>query len=407
MNGFRFIHSSDWHLDRPVGGLAEVPEHLRDLFIEAPYLAAESIIRSALSEQVDLVILAGDLIDIRMAGPIGAAFLASQFERLAQQRIPVYWASGTADRAERWTEAIRLPANVHRFTHSSPEEITCQREGTPLARIIGVGRNRQGEIRASELAEQGGLFSVGVAHASVDPAALRAGAIDYWALGGRHQRSTLYHDRRVATYSGTPQGRRLNEHGPHGCTLVDVDPDGRVRTKFLVTDVVRLESEELRLSTEQDFADLPRLCEDRLTALAEQAPSLDRVIAFKVVVPPNLGVGALQQRAGAALQELRARHENQNPICYVAEIELISTDEISLSLLEQENVLGDFLRDARQIQLDPQHVVDLSPFVSERRRAGPLKSMLTLSGTGAHARLGEVAQLAFNHFGNSRTGGGS
>ena len=33
---FRFVQSGDFHLELPLGGVAEVPEHLRDVFLIRP-----------------------------------------------------------------------------------------------------------------------------------------------------------------------------------------------------------------------------------------------------------------------------------------------------------------------------------------------------------------------------------
>ena len=37
---FRFIHAADFQLHRPITGITEVPEHLRELLLEAAYRAA-------------------------------------------------------------------------------------------------------------------------------------------------------------------------------------------------------------------------------------------------------------------------------------------------------------------------------------------------------------------------------
>ena len=39
----RLVHASDFHLELPLHGLAEIPDHLRELLIEAPYHAAEQV----------------------------------------------------------------------------------------------------------------------------------------------------------------------------------------------------------------------------------------------------------------------------------------------------------------------------------------------------------------------------
>ena len=49
---FRFIHASDFHLGRPLRGVTEVPDHLRELFLESPYTAARQVFEAALVEDV-------------------------------------------------------------------------------------------------------------------------------------------------------------------------------------------------------------------------------------------------------------------------------------------------------------------------------------------------------------------
>ena len=55
----RLVHASDLHLENPLGGVAEVPDHLRDVFLNAPYLAAEQVFELAISEGADALLLAG------------------------------------------------------------------------------------------------------------------------------------------------------------------------------------------------------------------------------------------------------------------------------------------------------------------------------------------------------------
>ncbi len=87
---FRFLHAGDFHLERPLMGVAEVPDHLRDLFLEAPYLAARRVFDAALAEDVRFVVLTGGICVPSAAGPRGPLFLAEQFVRLAERGIGVY-----------------------------------------------------------------------------------------------------------------------------------------------------------------------------------------------------------------------------------------------------------------------------------------------------------------------------
>ena len=43
----RFVHAGDLHLECPLGGVAEVPEHLRELLLDAPFLAAQQVFETA------------------------------------------------------------------------------------------------------------------------------------------------------------------------------------------------------------------------------------------------------------------------------------------------------------------------------------------------------------------------
>ena len=52
---------------------------------------------------------------------LAITLLVKQFQRLAERKIPVYWAAGRVDLPDRWPSAIPLPDNVHVFSTRSPE----------------------------------------------------------------------------------------------------------------------------------------------------------------------------------------------------------------------------------------------------------------------------------------------
>ena len=68
---FRFIHAADFHLHRPITGMTEIPDHLRQLLLEAAYRAAVRVFEAALTEESDFLLLAGDLLDPEATGPHG------------------------------------------------------------------------------------------------------------------------------------------------------------------------------------------------------------------------------------------------------------------------------------------------------------------------------------------------
>ncbi len=129
---FRFIHASDFHLERPLQDILDLPEHLKRVLVDAPWRAAEAIFEHAVVENVDFVILAGDLLNPVASGAQGVAFLLEQFENLRARNIQVYWIGGNADDTDRWPAAISLPSNVHLFSEKQVEHLVFRRHQTPL-----------------------------------------------------------------------------------------------------------------------------------------------------------------------------------------------------------------------------------------------------------------------------------
>ena len=100
-DAIKFIHAADLHLDQPISGLSELPAHLRSGLSNAPYAAAQKIFDLAIAERVDFVLLCGDLYDSDSASARAFAFLLTQFQRLAEKNIHVYWCGGESDFPDR------------------------------------------------------------------------------------------------------------------------------------------------------------------------------------------------------------------------------------------------------------------------------------------------------------------
>ena len=110
---FRFLHAADFRLDRPMQGLTDVPSHMRELLIDAPYQAAERVFDAAVTLKVPLVCLAGNILGLETPSARAFAFLQQQFERLAEHEITVFWAGGHADSTGAWRDVVAFPETVH------------------------------------------------------------------------------------------------------------------------------------------------------------------------------------------------------------------------------------------------------------------------------------------------------
>ena len=393
---FRFVHAGDFHLELPPLGLTEVPDHLTDLLLEAAYWSAERVFETVLAEEAEFLILSGDILSPRLTGPRGPLFLVEQFSRLAEREIAVYWAGGRVDPPEAWPSAIELPGNVRVFPRGRLAEIVHQREATPIARLIGTGRDRRRSIRASDFApDPAGLFSIAVIHGSAEAAALQARGIHYWAMGGRHQRSTLFSSPHVAHYPGSPQGRRREEDGPHGCTLVQVDQEGQTRTSPMPTDVLRWVSERVMIDEATSREALETLLRERLHTLTETMQQSDFLVSWTVA-----GSGPLvaQLRRGTLQAELleimRSEFGFGAPVAWSLSLDVEPAAVLPPHWYDQETFRGDFLREIRRFQVDSSESLELESYVAGQHLAGTLGEVATNVRKSTRERvLREAAML--------------
>ncbi|HEY2839506.1 MAG TPA: hypothetical protein VGJ26_10165, partial [Pirellulales bacterium] len=309
---FRFVHASDFHLERPLLASADAPDQFTPLLLESRYRAAQRVFDLALTSRADFLILAGDIVEVDRAGPRALYFLNSQFTRLAEQGVAIYWAGGRSERKSPWPDDLPLPPNVHLFSRGVAQQLIHYDEGTPLAQLIGTSAvNRDGSLALDAFARpkpagaapetsrrgKGSLFTIGVAHGALanDRAAGKL-AIDYWALGGRHRRQRRRVSRRAArsaangaslaqahaVYSGAPQGGSIKEQGPHGAIVVQVDEQGAAQAQFAPTDLLRWRRVELSIEGALSLAELEQRLEMRVEAELARAPGHDLFLHWKI-----------------------------------------------------------------------------------------------------------------------------
>lgn len=391
---FRFVHASDFHLERLPSGLAEVPDHLRELFIESAYAAAERVFETVLSEEAEFLVLSGDILDPRQTGPRGPLFLVEQFNRLAEREILVYWAGGRVDPPAAWPSALALPENVHVFPKGHVEEFIHQRQDTPLVRLMGAGHDRNRPIRPTDFEpDPAGLFTIAVVHGKSDAKALKPRGIHYWALGGRHQRGTPLSGSEVAHYPGSPQGRCPAESGIHGCTLVQVDRR-QARTSPVPTDTMRWLDARISVDEQTTRENLEEMLRQRMASAIDSAVQTDLLISWTV-----LGEGPLQRQlrrgrlAGELIEWLRAEYGFGPPAAWSISLRAEPTASLPQELYEQETILGDFLRTIRQLQMNPDDPVELESYVAEKHLAGTLGSAMAVPDATRRNRVLREAAL--------------
>lgn len=286
---FRFLHAADTHIDSPLDGLEAYEGAPVDALRGATRRAFESLVALALDEQVDFVLLAGDVYDGDWKDFSTGLFFTRQMARLDAAGIPVYLIAGNHDAASVLTRRLSLPPSVHVFSTRAAE--TKEVPGVPA---VVHGRGFPNRAVPENLVPDYPLpvanrFNVGLLHTSLTGAAghdsyapcalrdLQQKGYDYWALGHVHLPQVLA-ERPWVVFAGNTQGRHIRETGPRGCRLVTVDdsldvvscehrPLDVVRWSRLTVDVGGIDDEHAALAAlGQALHDASRNAEGRLLA---------------------------------------------------------------------------------------------------------------------------------------------
>ena len=108
----RAFHAADIHLDSPLRGLALYEDAPVDELRSATRRAFDNLIEAAIDEEVDLLLLAGDVFDGDWLHYSSGAHFARQMLRLRDAEIRVVSVAGNHDAASKITKSLRLPDNV-------------------------------------------------------------------------------------------------------------------------------------------------------------------------------------------------------------------------------------------------------------------------------------------------------
>ncbi len=265
---FRFIHTADLHLDSPLTSLALRNAELGDLVRGATRKALERIVDLALGEAVDAVVIAGDLYDGSQTSMATALFLMEQMRRLDLAGIRVFVIRGNHDAQSQITRELTFPPNVHVFDGRGRPVLAGTLSNGREVHVHGVSfanPHAPASLLPTYRAPVTDAVNIGVMHTSLagasrhDPYApvgiadLAGHGFDYWALGHIHQRR-VHAQKPWIVMPGNPQGRDINEAGPKGVTLVDIDDDGTITCEERSVAVAVFERVTVDLSAIDDWS---------------------------------------------------------------------------------------------------------------------------------------------------------
>ena len=244
------MHIADVHLDTP---FQNRDAYIRETLSICLKDAFSSAIDLAVEREAHALLIAGDLFDDETLSYSTVKFLSNEMDRLRENSIRVFYASGNHDPSIRRIKspAIKWADNVHIFSSAEPEVVPVLDEhGQVLAYVAGAGHERRAEARnlAKEFPQGeedvpyiGLLHCLMVegesadAHERYAPCSrwdLEEKGYSYWALGHIH-RKIEYTGSTHIVYPGNISGRSFREVGPKGAYYVELGKGGTVKTEFV------------------------------------------------------------------------------------------------------------------------------------------------------------------------------
>ncbi len=364
MGTFRFLHAADIHLDSPLTGLSSVKGRVAERIRTAPRTAFEALIERAIEDEVDFLVVAGDLYDGDWRDYKTGLFFAEQMGRLNQVRIPAYVLHGNHDAESKITKSLVLPDNVNIFGAQKAETFRIEELNVALHGQSFREKAVTDNLVPDYPAPVGGAFNIGVLHTALGgmgehanyapcslPELVEKG-YGYWALGHVHRHQVLNKQPHVV-FPGNLQGRNVRETGPKGACLVTVDEGEVLDLATLELDVVRwlvLNVDVPPAGSTNDVVDLMR------DALAQGARESDgRLLAARIVLQ---GRTQLHGQLVASAEDLTAQARAAalglgEEVAWVERVAVQTTPVAdTAALAAREDTLGDLQRMLKEAVAD-------------------------------------------------------
>ena len=407
----RFIHAADLHLDSPFTGIrAAAPENVAKALYSATFDSYRNIIDLCISEQVDALLVAGDIYDGADRSLRAQQAFIDGLRSLDAAGIRSFVCHGNHDPLDGWEARLSYPDGCHRFGHEfaavpifpdEPKSALVYGISYPTRDVYDNLVSRLGHVDES-------AFTIGLLHANVGgntdhalyaPCSLddlAQSGIDYWALGHVHTRQVLRERAPTVVYPGNSQGRHPNETGARGIYLVEVDDTGNISLEFRPTDTVRWERASIDISAMETEQDLLNQIDDAMQSLLDEAEG--RLVVVRMTLT---GRGELNRflRQPGAVDDLLAGVNDQwaerLPFVWCERIEDETAAAIDRNAMRSgEDFLAEVLRTADQIREEPAALdTELADLYQHRRFR---QHLAALTEEDIAALLDEAEALAVN-----------
>jgi DNA repair exonuclease SbcCD nuclease subunit len=333
MSSFRFIHCSDLHIDSPFKGVQSLQPDLARKLRASTQQAFKKIVQLAIREQVDAVLIAGDIYDSADKSLRAQMKFRDALNELCKANIPAFMVHGNHDPLDSWSSSLAWPENVTVFSGDTVECFPVEKNGLVLARVYGISypvRNVQENLALRFERKHKEGFAVGLLHANVGgnknhdayaPCSkddLITSGMDYWALGHIHAHEILNPAQPAIVYSGNTQARHFNEAEAKGCCLVTLKEQGVPEIQFRATDAVRFRSESVNLTSAMTMDEVLHSLKEKIEGLSLESEGRDLVLRLTLIGRTEMHQEL--RRTGAVedlMKEIQEDYGNRTPWVWV------------------------------------------------------------------------------------------
>ena len=246
--------------------------------------AFTNLVNEAIEQQVDFMVIAGDLYDGTWKDFNTGIYFCKEMGRLKKAGIPVYVLYGNHDAESEMTKKLQLPDNVHVFDYRKPTTYQIDH-----LKVALHGRSFKDAATTENLvtgypAPVRGMLNIGVlhtalegnaAHANYAPctlAELHAKGYHYWALGHVHEHK-VWSGTSTIVFPGNLQGRHIRETGERGAVLVTANETGIQSVERLFVDVLRWQNLDVSVTDCDSLLEVVRTVRNELEKIVTNTPA--------------------------------------------------------------------------------------------------------------------------------------
>ncbi|AUB56291.1 hypothetical protein BK007_09885 [Methanobacterium subterraneum] len=231
----KFLHTADWHLGLKYKQLGNKAQKARDIRLKT----AQKILKTARDNDVDFVLIAGDLLDSNQVDRNLVGEVSQMFQQISP--IPVYVLPGNHD-------PLTRDSLFYDPVWESVDNLTIFQENKPVVTgnctlypcPVSQKQSRDDPTEWIKTQDESNQINIGVAHGNlhvgfideanfpISPDRTQISGLDYLALGEWH--SLFQHpdsggiNRTV--YPGTPETTKFGEDQSGQTLLVEIDAPG-------------------------------------------------------------------------------------------------------------------------------------------------------------------------------------